>query len=292
MDAVSAKIAYFIMVHHKPAQFDWLMRAIYTPGDLFLVHVDLKSRLGLKRDRRGVMAAVRATCAGKPNVHLMRSRFTNWGGWSLSKILLDAVRDALRRDPEWRYFVNLSGQCYPLKPLDTIRRELAERGDAVHVQMWPIAERPVDDWHHRAHPMLETPLKAFILPGRKPDPQAFTMLNKGSQWTILPRAFCEWLVSAPITRQIAAYMRSLLLTDELIVQTLVSNGPFANRVAEHYGREIVWPGPKTFGIEDLPMLRASPAFFARKFDAARDPALMTALADAGGFAYGPMPGGA
>jgi len=78
-----------------------------------------------------------------------------------------------------------------------------------------------------------------------------------------------------------------LLTDELIMQTLVANGPFANRIADDYGREIVWPGPKTFTIEDLPMLRASPALFARKFDAARDPELMEALADANGFERGP-----
>ncbi len=282
------KIAYFIMVHHKPAQFEWLLRAVYSPEDLFLVHVDLKSRLGLKRDRRGVMTRVRAACAGKPNVHLMRSRFTNWGGWSLSKLLIDAIAQALQLDADWGYFLNLSGQCYPLKPIATLRQELGDRADGVHVQMWPIAERPADDWHHRAHRMLEIPFKAVVLPGRKPDPRSFTMANKGSQWVILPRAFCEWLVHAPITRRISSYMRSLLLTDELIMQTLVANGPFADRVAPHYGREIVWPGPKTFTIDDLAMLRASDAWFARKFDAERDPGLLTALADANGFEHGPL----
>ena len=284
---MNPKIAYFMMVHHKPEQFVWLIKAIHDPEDVFLVHVDLKSRLGLKRDRQGVMSGVRSACGHLANVHLMRSRYTNWGGWSLSRILLDAIKIALKSGVDWRYFINLSGQCYPLRSLDRIKYDLASRGDSVGVQMWPIADRPADDWHHRAHPMLETPLKALILPGRKPPPTSFTMDNKGSQWVILPRAFCEWLVRAPITRQIASYMRGLLLTDELIMQTLVANGPFANRIADDYGREIVWPGPKTFTIEDLPMLRASPALFARKFDAARDPELMEALADANGFERGP-----
>lgn len=280
------KIAYFIMVHHKPAQFDWLLRAIHDPSDLFLVHVDTKSRLGLKRDRQGVMAGVRAAVAGKPGVRLMRSRFTNWGGWSLSRILLDAIRLALK-NPDWQWFVNLSGQCYPLRSMAAIKGELAG-DDRVRVQMWPIADRPADDWHHRQHPMLETPFKAIILPGRKPPPAGFTMANKGSQWVMVPRAFCEWLVAAPVTQTIAAYMRGLLLTDELIVQTLVANGPFADRIATDYGREIVWPGPRTFTLDDWPMLQASPALFARKFDAARDPALMAALADANGFPRGPL----
>jgi len=284
---MNPRIAYFVMVHHKPEQFAWLLNAIYDPADLYLVHVDLKSRLGLKRDRQGVMSGVRSACGNRANVHLLRSRFTNWGGWSLSRILLDAIRSALKSDTNWRYFINLSGQCYPLQPVDRIKHDLASGGDRVRVQMWPIADRPADDWHHRAHPILETPLKAFILPGRKPPPSGFTMHNKGSQWVMLPRAFCEWLVHAPITRQIAAYMRGLLLTDELIMQTLVANGPFANKVADDFGREIVWPGPRTFTIEDLLMLRASSALFARKFDAARDPELMDALADANGFPRGP-----
>lgn len=282
------KIVYFIMVHHKPAQFDWLLKAIADPADLFFVHVDMKSRLGLKRDRRGVMAGVRRAVAGQANVTLMPSQFTNWGGWSLSRLLLRSIGLALKADASWTHFVNLSGQCYPLKPIREIKRQLGEDQDRVRVQMWPVAERPADDWHHRAHPMLETPLKAFILPGRKPLPVRFTMAHKGSQWVMLPRSFCEWLVSAPVTREIARYMRGLLLTDELIVQTLVANGPFGDRIAENYGREIVWPGPKTFTIDDLPMLRASSALFARKFDAARDPELMVALAQANDFRPGTL----
>jgi len=281
------KIAYFIMVHHKPAQFDWLLRAIYDPADLFLVHVDAKSRLGLKRDRSGVMQGVRDACAGKPNVRLMRSRFTNWGGWSLSQALLDAIAIALKADSEWRYFVNLSGQCYPLKPMDVVKREMDQRGDIAHVQMRPIETLPSDDWHHRAHPMFETPIRAFILPGRKKPPHDFAMSYKGSQWTVLPRSFCEWIVSSATTRRVSAYLKGLLLSDELIMQTLVENSPYRDRVADHYGREILWPGPKLLTMEDLPLLEASPAWFGRKFDAEVDPAVLLALADANGF----VPGG-
>ncbi len=81
----------------------------------------------------------------------------------------------------------------------TIKREIAAAGDRVHVEMLPIAELPADDWHHNAHPMLETPLRAFILPGRKAPPIDFALTHKGSQWVILPRAFCEWMAEAPLT---------------------------------------------------------------------------------------------
>lgn len=286
MPDATPKFAWFIMVHHKPAQFEWLMNALYAPGDLYLVHVDAKSRLGLKADRRGVMQGVRRVMAGRPNITLMRSRFTNWGGWSLSQVLLDAIRLALRRDPDWSHFVNLSGQCYPLKPVAEIKRQIAAAGDRVHVELLPIVELPADDWHRDASAMFETPVRALKL-RRAPAPRGFSIDHKGSQWVVLPRAFCEWLVTAPLTRKVTRYLQRRLLSDELILQTLAVSGPYRDRVAGHYGREIIWPGPRVLTAADLPRLQATSSWFGRKFDVAVDADVLLALATANGFTPGP-----
>lgn len=283
------RLAYFVMVHHKPYQFEWLMKAIYTPDDLFLVHVDLKSRLGLKKDRRGLMREVRRICAGRPNIVLMRSRATNWGGWSLSRVLLDAIRQARAHPMPWSHFVNLSGQCYPLRSIDDIRADLAAAGDRIHVELRPIASLPADDWHRRWSPMIETPLRAIRLPGRRRPPSRFMLEHKGSQWVILPRAFCDWAMTAPLTQRVTGYLRHLLLSDELIVQALATNGPWRDRVAPSYGRAIYWPGPKLLTSEDLPRLLASDAWFARKFDAHADGDVLGTLARRSGFTPGPLP---
>lgn len=285
---MAARIAWFIMVHHKPDQFAWLMNAIANPDDLFLIHVDLKSRLGLKKDRRGLMKAVRQICADHPNVVLMRSRFTNWGGWSLSQALLDAIGAALRLDDRWTHFVNLSGQCYPLKPLDRIREEIARTDDAVMVEMRPFETLPADDWHLKWHPMVELPVRALILKGRRARPDGFRIDHKGSQWVVLPRSFCAWVAEAPLTRRVSRYMRRLLLSDELIVQTLADNGPFRDRIAP-YRRHIVWPGPRVLGREDLPDLMDGDAWFGRKFDLDRDVGVLDELAARNDFRPGPRP---
>lgn len=275
---MTPKIAYFIMVHHKPRQLDWLMRAIANPHDLFFVHVDLKSRLGIKADRRGVMAGVRKALKGVPNVTLLPSRYTNWGGWSLSRILLDTIRLALARDTTWTHFVNLSGQCYPLEPVEGIRDQLARSDGAVHVEMLPIADLPDDDWHHRKIRMFETPVRAHILKGAQPDPTAFTMKHKGAQWVMLPRGFCEWATTAPVTFEISRYLKRRLLSDELIMQTLAANGPFRERIAPFYGRAIIWPGPKVLTMADKEWLDQSGALFGRKFDQAQDGEILERLA--------------
>jgi hypothetical protein len=284
---VIPKIAYFIMVHHKPQQFEWLMQAISNPHDLFFVHVDMKSRLGIKADRRGMMAEVRRILKDVPNVCILPSRFTNWGGWSLSQILLDTIRLALARDTGWTHFINLSGQCYPLKTDAEMRDQLGQSNGAIHVEMLPIAELPADDWHHRSIRMFETPLRAHVLKGAQTAPTSFAMEHKGSQWVMLPRDFCQWAVEAPVTADISRYLKHRLLSDELIMQTLFANSPFRDRLAPFYGRGIIWPGPKVLTIDDLDWLQGCGALFGRKFDCAQDVGILESLASRIGSAVPP-----
>lgn len=275
-------IAYFILAHHRPQQLRWLVEALARPADArrdtIVLHIDRKSMLGLKADRRGIWQMAKALAAEHPNVILMRPRFTNWGGWSLARIQLDAIAIALKASAEWSHFVNLSGQCYPIKPIEQIRQALATDPDQVFVEMRHLSTLPADDWHLRWHPMIELPHRAVKFKGPRPPPTRFELAYKGSQWSILPRAFCEWQQRAPVAKPIRRYLSRLLLSDELIVQTLVRNGPWCDKVAPHYGREIVFPGPKVMTRDDLPRLLSSPALFSRKFDHERDPEVLPQLA--------------
>ena len=277
---MEARFAYFILAHRQPEQLRLLVETIADPRDLVIVHVDLKSMLGLRPDRTGTWAMARRLATARPNVILMRPRCTNWGGWSLCRVLLDAIDLALTRGGDWTHLVNLSGQCFPIKPLDVIRREVSAAGDAVFVELRPFASLPPDDWHLRWHPMVELPHKAVRLRGTRRPPDRFELEHKGSQWCILPRAFCEWQRRTPIGREIRRYLRGLLLSDELLMQALVRNGPWRDRTAPHYGREIVWPGPRVMTMADWERLQQSPAFFARKFDAGVDDRIAPALAHA------------
>jgi hypothetical protein len=273
-----ARCAYLVLAHQRPRQLRMLLEAISDPRDLILLHVDLKSLLGLQSKRNGVWAMARDLARHYPNVLLMRPRFTNWGGWSLSQLMLDGIELALHSSSDWTHLINLSGQCYPIKPIDEIRSELSSAGDQVFVQLRHLSTLPDDDWHLRWHSMVELPHRAIKLKRPRTPPSGFELEYKGSQWCILPRSFCEWQRQAPVAQQIRRYLRGLLLSDELIVQTLVRNGPWRDKVATHYGREIVWPGPRVMTMADWPLLMASPALFARKFDHLIDAEVVPALA--------------
>ncbi len=86
--------------------------------------------------------------------------------------------------------------------------------------------------------MFETPLKIVVLPGARQPPKSFRLDHKGSQWVILPRAFCAWQRTAPFRREMDRYMRFSPLSDELVMQALLLNGPFRSRQASQYGRAI------------------------------------------------------
>ena len=274
-------IAWFVMLHKNPQQFEWLLNAIYNPHDVFLVHVDLKSLFNYK-GRGGTYSGVRKLIAGKSNIRMLRPRSTNWGGWSLGRITLDAIDHLLAADPKWTHFVNLSGECYPIKRLDTLRDTLRNRPDDVFVETKAFADLPPGDWHPRRPRVVETPVKIVILPGSRKPPATFRLDHKGSQWVMLPRAFCEWQRQAPFRRDLDRYMRFSPLSDELAVQALVLNGPFRDRLAPQYGRAIRLvepaPHPTVLTMDDLEYLHGSPAFFARKFDAATDAEILHTLA--------------
>ncbi len=281
------RTAYFISLHHKPYQFEWLLNAIYNHDDIFLVHIDLKTLSGLKADRRDVAAKVRTLVADRPNIRMMSPRFTNWGGWSLSKVTLDAIQLLLKADQTWTRFINLSGQCYPNKSMSTIRECISAQHGMQYVQMRPFSELPVDDWHLRRALMIETPLRAFALAKRPSGPSSLSIEHKGAQWVILTRAFCEWQQAAPARKQIERYLRFTYLSDELIFQALVRNGPYRERMTNNYGRSIIWPGPKVLTAADYPYLRDDPGLFARKFDASVDVDILNTLADEHGYRKGP-----
>ena len=117
------------------------------------------------------------------------------------------------------------------------------------------------------------------------------MAHKGSQWVILPRAFCTWQRQASFRADMDRYMRFSPLSDELVFQTLLLNGPFAERQALHYARAIrlIEPAahPAVLTSADLGFIQSEAALFGRKFDLRIDRSILDSLAGMIGARPGP-----
>jgi len=102
-------IAFSILMFKDVEQFERLLRAVYRPQNLYCVHVDSKS----SSDIRGAVIAI-ARCFENVFV-LQRSFDVEWGTFSVLEPELVCMKRLLRRNKKWRYFINLTGQEFPLK---------------------------------------------------------------------------------------------------------------------------------------------------------------------------------
>ncbi|XP_076436586.1 N-acetyllactosaminide beta-1,6-N-acetylglucosaminyl-transferase-like [Babylonia areolata] len=101
-------IAFSVVFYKDIEQMERLLRAIYRPHNLYCLHLDKKSPPSTWRAVRGVTSCL-------PNVFLSsRAVSVEWGEFSVLEPELICMQD-LWHNKTWRYFINLTGQEFPLK---------------------------------------------------------------------------------------------------------------------------------------------------------------------------------
>jgi hypothetical protein len=269
------KVAYFIMLHRLERQFEWLLSALWNPHDLFLIHVNKTAPQPLDN-------AIRALCANLSNIRFLPRAPTSWGGWSLVERTIEALRFLCRDSHEWKYFINLSGQDYPMRPLSELREFLHEHDGQNFLQIRHLATEPFHvrrrlHWYcvERNGQLQRLPIPNFR--ALLADVQWY-----GGFWGILSRDFCEWLLEDELTEVYRRALRHTKIPDEFFFQTLLMRSPFADSWDPNPRRYLEFeprsPSPKTLTARDLTAVMASSAFFARKFDEAVDVEILRRLA--------------
>lgn len=89
--------------------FERLLRAIYAPQNIYCVHVDKKSKASFH-------SAVRAIVSCFPNVFMV-SQPVNvvYASWSRVQADINCMADLYNSNTNWKYFINVCGQDFPLK---------------------------------------------------------------------------------------------------------------------------------------------------------------------------------
>ena len=254
------------------------MNAVYTPDDYFIIHIDKTATPNFRQQ-------VNQYVGNPANVKYLTSHRMTRFGWSMVETELRAIKELAFSKHGWKYVINVSGQDYPIKSISTIKARLIAEWPRNFVEVLPFTkmiEYDPNDPHLARKLAFEMFGKVVMTPIRLPFPKAVDVKYKGAQWFMLTRDFCEWFLCSQITRKISRLLKYTWTPDELFFQVLVMNSPYRNLIADHYGREIIWPGgtasPKTLCIEDYERLSASPALFARKFDEAVDRQVLLSLA--------------
>uniref|UniRef100_K1RB74 Beta-1,3-galactosyl-O-glycosyl-glycoprotein beta-1,6-N-acetylglucosaminyltransferase 4 n=1 Tax=Magallana gigas TaxID=29159 RepID=K1RB74_MAGGI len=223
-------IAYSILVYKSPEQFEILLRSIYRPQNMYCVHVDRKT---VEYVFNEFFCIVRCF----PNVKMVSKRIeVNWGKISVLLPDITCMKDLLSI-PKWKYFINLTGQEFPLRTNYELVKILqifngSNDGEGTikraNKERWNITEKPP----HTIQPV------------------------KGSVHVTLNRKVVEYVINHDVAADFLTWVNKTSIPDETFFASLIHNP------------QLGIPGSFkvcVFGVGDLSLLARRPEFFTNKF---------------------------
>lgn len=269
-------IAYFILIHRYPEQFKRLFKAIYHIDNVYAVHIDKRSDAVLNGDIKKFLAAY-------PNVTLLKSKNALWGGYSLVDAELRGIEALLKMSQQWKFFINLSGQDFPIKSQRHINQFLLNHPGKDFLKITnQRLNRPqtVDRFENYCFEfrgrIFRTPFKRRFIRAATP--------YIGNQWMITTRLFCEFLCESPEVKPFKRFYKHTFIADEGFFQTVMMNTSYRADIVNDDMRAIDWVPegtvklrPRTFVSRDAGFLMQSKHLFARKFDETVDSKILDLL---------------
>ncbi|XP_071173987.1 beta-1,3-galactosyl-O-glycosyl-glycoprotein beta-1,6-N-acetylglucosaminyltransferase-like [Mytilus edulis] len=258
-------IAYSILVFKSIQQVEMLLRSIYRPQNVYCIHCDTKADPNFKLALQGITSCFE-------NVFISSRSFNVvWGTVGVLLPEIACMKD-LWKHKKWKYFINLTGQEFPLR---------------TNLELVKILKS-----YNGANDMESTVKRANKARWKDapPPPHGITPV-KGSVHVAVSRGFVEYILFDKIAKSYFNWTRSVEIPDEVFFSTLNHNPqlkipgsykgvpetdcdtkPFLTRF-KNWGNHIYnWPchGSRVrlvcvFGIGDLPLLASRPEMFANKF---------------------------
>ena len=106
-EEVGSPIAFSMLTYKDIEQFERLLLVIYRPQNYNCVHIDGKSKEEYKRAVEGIAACLDIVFIASKSVDVY------WGQYSV----LEPEIIRLWKYKKWKYFINLTGQEFPLQTM-------------------------------------------------------------------------------------------------------------------------------------------------------------------------------
>ena len=269
-------IAYLILVHRLPEQFKRMFRAIHVSGNHYLIHVDKRSGLDMA-------AEIAAFLQPYSNTAMLKSGKALWGGYSLVDAELRGMTQLLDTGADWKYFINLSGQDFPLKSQGYIADFLTKNAGKQFIRAVDQRTMRPDTMNRLSHYYVEA-FNQIVRTGVPQSRMRGVTPYIGTQWKAVTRDFCDFVCNDPAARRFKSFYRRTLIADEGFFQTVIMNAYPGGDVTIDDLRTIDWVPdgdiklrPRTFVARDALRLTLSPDLFARKFDSSEDSEILDIL---------------
>ncbi len=282
------KIAYSMLVHKNPKQVSRLITNIYSSSDFF--HINIFGNNSTKETWNKELSKY-----GGSNFVTTYNYGKAWGTFQLVDAMLQSMKKLDCFD--YDYLINLSGQCYPLKSVDSIK-DFLNKTSFAYMEQFKIPAGAPKGWGKRGgldrveysyykNPLLILTEVIFnkISKSSKYDARRLIKLpriNKqipynlepygGSMWFCLTKKHVDFILGFLENKSdLLDFFKHTLIPDELFFHTIIMNSPLKNTVFNDNLRYIDWTKkgvslPATLTVEDRDNLLTSPKLFARKFD--------------------------
>ncbi len=234
------RIAYFIMIHHKPAVFKELFEKIYTRDQFYLIHIDRKAKAELTEEIQNYLVRF-------PNVYILESVNIVSGGFSMIQTELNAMEYLLNASVEWDYFINLSGEDSPLKSQQIIRQFLTLNKGRNYIFYYDqkfyrpdTLQRIQNHFTELTHKISSYVYRREFMKGVVP--------YIGGKWFMFTRETCVFLTNNKSVMDFEDYYLHTLLPAESFFQTVLMNTDFSDIIVNDDKRAVL---EKTFFSRDV-----------------------------------------
>ncbi|XP_030621166.1 beta-1,3-galactosyl-O-glycosyl-glycoprotein beta-1,6-N-acetylglucosaminyltransferase 3 [Chanos chanos] len=203
-------IAYSMVIHEKIEMFERLLRAIYTPQNVYCVHVDQKSS-------EAFVKAVRAIVSCLPNVFVAsKLESVVYASWSRVQADLNCMKDLLKSPVRWRYLLNTCGSDFPIKTNAEIVRSLKVLNGKNSMESEVTNEYKKGRWqfhHNVTNSVVRTGVK-------KSPPPISTPMYSGNAYIVVSRDFVEHLFQSAEVQVFMEWEKDTYSPDEHMWATL------------------------------------------------------------------------
>ncbi|XP_062856027.1 beta-1,3-galactosyl-O-glycosyl-glycoprotein beta-1,6-N-acetylglucosaminyltransferase 3 [Trichomycterus rosablanca] len=203
-------IAYSMVIHEKIEMFERLLRAVYTPQNVYCVHVDKKSSDSL-------IQAVKAITSCFPNVFLAsKMESVVYASWSRVQADLNCIDDLLKHPVQWRYLLNTCGTDFPIKTNAEIVQSLKHLNGKNSMESEITNSYKKQRWEYH-HNVSKSVIRTSI---KKTPPPINTPMYSGNAYFVVTRDFVEHLFSSSMIQTFMEWEKDTYSPDEHMWATL------------------------------------------------------------------------
>ena len=213
-------IAYSILLYQDVEQTERLLRAIYKPQNYYCLHVDADSD-------QTVHQAVDGIAGCFDNVFVVtRKEYIVYEGFARLQADLNCMLDLLHNGKEWKYFINLPSQEFPIKTNQDMVNILKIYKGANDIEgITGTRSLPYRYKYRHIYKHIDDQVKPKIYKTgtMKDDPPYNVSVVKGSAYGVFSRDFVKFVTENRKARELLDWFRDVLSPDEYYWATLHHN---------------------------------------------------------------------